>query len=476
MQHFTQLFDSLSPQEKSDYLLEILENEPRQKQAFIERFKKRLEKTRLQTYTAKNIEEMLKEIYAKAADLKARLDEHDFEETDWERGHMHDHYVPEWELAQEIAEEEAMEIFEPCLLHLEIELDSGNLTDIAKELLTIYHGARQSNINDPYNNLSDDPEGFFIDKAMELVNSKLKSLEKKEFLNKDYEDTFDLMFKFFNINYSDNKESIREIAPLLISIIKNKEIAEIAWKSKNEYKVDLSAVPKLITKITGLIGDNSLRIKSLEECFLADPETSINLMDYYFKNDKNKFENNAPKLYARYKHTREYLVDKIAKGSAFHIVLLKDFTEQDNDLKYFAELKNHLSTDEISQFIDNVKYSDTRAKLLAYEKRFDDLLQLIKKEEVKNDSFYPSFNFAEAVSLIAVAKPAEAFDLVKKKITKLINGTKNKGTYSSIAFVLNAAKKIVDKQAEVETLIKEIYNHKPNLPSLKEIFRSEGLV
>jgi hypothetical protein len=113
MQHFKKLFETLSQQEKSDYQLEILENKPKQKKAFIEKYKDKLEKIRLEDYQSQNTDELLSEIYAEADDLKNELDSLDFEETNWERWHEPDHYVPEWEAAQEIAEEEAMDIVEP---------------------------------------------------------------------------------------------------------------------------------------------------------------------------------------------------------------------------------------------------------------------------------------------------------------------------------------------------------------------------
>lgn len=476
MQHFDTLFESLTPHEKSDYLLKILNKKAKLKNAFMEEFKNRLEKIRLKGYLPENIEELLKEIDLKADELKADLNILDFTEIDWERGHSHDHYVPEWEVAQEITEEEAMEIFQPYLLELEMALKAGNLIDIAKQYLVVFHGSMQSNIKDPDCNFSEAPEEFFIDISNNLINSKIKELGKREFLSGDYQNTFDLIFRFNMIYYAENSELLKGISCLLIPIIKNKEVANYIWQKKEEHAIDLSSLPKLLSQIVSNIGDSKLWLKNMEECFLSDEETSLKLMDYYFENDKEKFEINAQMLYVCFKSTGKYLIDKVKQGTKLYINLLKDLSKQNNSVEYFEKLKKYLDADQIIEYVNNVERADFKATLLAHEKRHEELIQFIDKECITGTSFFGAIDFKEAIKLLIDDKPVEVWILINKKIQKMMNGEKSRETYAYIAKTLKTGKKLKGKEAEVETLIKELYNHKPNLPALKDEFKKEGII
>jgi len=476
MQHFNKLFESLSPQEKSDYLLKILNKKAKLKNAFMEEFKNRLEKIRLKGYLPENIEELLQEVNNKAEELKDDLDTLDFTEIDWERAHSHNHYVPEWEVAQEITEEEAMEIFQPYLLELEIAIKAGNLIDIAKQYLIIFHGAMQSEIKDPDNNFSDSPEDFFIYQAKSLIDSKIKELSKKEFLSGDYQNTFDLIFRFNKIYYAEKTELLEGLSSLLIPIIKNKEIANFAWQKKEEYSIDLSSLPKLLNQIVSSIGDNKLWLKNMEECFLSDEETSLKLMDYYFENDKEKFEIDAQLLFASFKSTGKYLIEKVKLGTKLYIDLLKYLSKQNSSVEYFEKLKKYLDANEIIEYVNTVERADFKAGLLAHEKRYEELIQFIDKECIKGTSFFGALDFKEGIKLLIDYRPDEAWVLINKKIEKMMNQAKGRENYANIAKTLNIAKLIKGKYTEVEILIKELYNHRPNLPALKDEFKKEGLI
>lgn len=474
MHLFNQLFENISPQEKSDYLLKLLEKKPKLKNAFMEQFNYKLEEIRLHGYLPINIEELINEIKEEAGELTSGLNELDFEETDWERWREPSHYVPEWEAAQQVAEDEAMEVFEPWLSAFEWSLKTGNLVDIIKQYLVIFHGARQCEINDPYSNLSESPEDFFIAEANNLIKKISDKFANRKFLNNDYQNTFELAFRFYNEYYGEEKELLKGLATIFIPLLINNEIAGYLWQKKEEHDINLSYVPKLVNKVTSLIGNSDLWLKSMEDCFLNDYKTSIKLMDYYFENDKSKFEEQAPQLYQTYREADTYLIKKIHKGTVFHIKLLKEMCRFNSD--YYNELKKFTDSTELTEFINEMKPSNNKVKLLANEGRYDELIELIKKECLYRSDIFVNISLKNAVKLLATARPNEAWELVYKKVTQTITEAKSRDIYSEIADLLTTARHIKGKEIEVESLIKQVYNRKPPLPALKEIFRKEGLV
>ncbi|MDF1546259.1 MAG: hypothetical protein P1P88_00465 [Bacteroidales bacterium] len=74
MHLFNQLFENISPQEKSDYLLKLLKKKPKLKNAFMEQFNYKLEEIRLHGYLPINIEELINEIKEEANNWKQIID------------------------------------------------------------------------------------------------------------------------------------------------------------------------------------------------------------------------------------------------------------------------------------------------------------------------------------------------------------------------------------------------------------------
>ena len=205
-------------------------------------------------------------------------------------------------------------------------------------------------------------------------------------------------------------------------------------------------------------------------------DTSVKLMDYYYKNDRSKFEDNAPKLYAKFRYTGKYLIEKIKSGTSFYISVLKDITIQKGKLKYYLKLKEFLNEDELTGFVDSIESHDFKALLLAEEKRFDELILFIEKHCIKNSSYFSCFDFNKAIKLISTTHPDKSGELINKKIKQMMQGERNRDTYHSIAKLLKKASTLNGKNNETSMLINELYNHKPNLPALKDEFRKAGII
>ncbi len=480
MQLFADLFQALSNKQKSDYLLSLLEEKPKRRLAFVKHFESLYEQVRLEKEVAFSFNESINSIIKKAEEVSEILGELNFEETDWERWRGSDHYIPDYEVAQIVAEDEASEAFENYASELEAVWQTGNLTDVISDFTAIFHGITFAEIVDPDCNLGDPANEYFIEQIEDIIRKKQKILTGREFSGSDFQHAIELAFRFNDLKYSDKDEYLKFISGILIIVINNKKQAEYVWVSKEKLNVRLNIVPKLLNKVSRLIGDKKIWIESLESCFLQDYDSSIELMEYYHANDIVKFENAAIKLWDKYddEQSLDYLKDKVVKGTPFHLILLKKNAIQKGKIASLELLKQYISTDEIEKFIDGMDNNNTKAKFYAHEKCFDKLTDLINAICIKghNRYWYCPIDFEKVVAYLFADRPKVAWEMIKNVIAIYIEKYRSRDTYAYIAKLLVMARKIEGIDSEIKMLTTSLYNHKPNLSALKDEFRKADLV
>ena len=475
-QLFADLFQSLSEKQKSDYLFSLLEQNTTIRVAFIEHFESLYEQVRLETEYPFSINESIDSIIEKAEEVAETFGELDFEDTDWSRWNGSDHYVPDYEIAHILADEEASEAFENFGSDLEIELQTGNLTDIIGEFTGVFHGIICAEISDPNNDLSDDPKKYFLDQIDSIIEKNQNKLTIREFSERDYKNALELAFRFNQLYYSDKKKYIKYISKLLIIVLNNKSQSEMVWELKEKYNFGLNIVPKFLNKVTKLLGDNKIWIESLESCFLQDYDSSIELMEYYLANDNDKFENAVPKLWAKFMdQSLVYLLERIRKGTDFHLSLLKKHSIQKSDCQSLDLLKSYISDSEIEKFIDSLDNNNTKALFYSHQKYFDKLVNLINTECIMNQKNYYTINFDKAVVYLFADRPTEAWEMIKKVISRNVDAIRSRDNYANIAKLLKTAGKITGIDSDLKIFTANTYNHKPNLSALKDEFRKAGL-
>jgi hypothetical protein len=477
IQHFTDLFQALSDKQKSDYLLKLLKEKPKRRYAFVKYFESVYEKVRLEKEVAFSFNESLNYIINKAEEVSETLGELDFEEIDWERWQGSDHYMPDYEVAQIVAEDEASEAFEDYDSELEAVWQTGNLTDVISDFTAVFHGISVAEIVDPYCNLGDPANEYFLELIEDIIRKSQKILTNRDFKNSDFQNAIELAFRFNDLKYSDKDEYLKFISGILIAVINNKKQAEHVWAWKEKLNVRLNIVPKLLNRVTSLIGDKKIWLESLESCFLQDYDSSVELMEYYLVNDKVKFENTAIKLWNKYnKQSLDYLQDKVTKGTPFHLTLLKKNAIQKGDIASLESLKQYISTDEIEKYFDTVEISNTKAKFYAHQKCFDKLIDLINAYCIKDHNRYGAIDFEKVVAYLFADQPKVAWEMIKNMIAIYIEKYRSRNTYAYIAKLLVMARKIEGIDSEIRMLTTNLYNHKPNLAALKDEFRKANLV
>ncbi len=477
MELFNNLYQSLSEKDKSDYLLKLLESSSTLKSDFIRYFESRYEKIRLNTVLPFSFDDQETLIIEKAESVTEILEELDFEETDWDRWHGSDHYVPDYEIAQVVAENEASEIFDEFIQDLKIVLQTGNLTDIISDFSAVFHGIACAEINDPDCNLGDPANEYFVGELINLIKENQKSLAMRVFAEIDYQNALELAFRFDELHYGDEKDYLKFISGLLIATVKNKDLAQSIWAAKAKFNGRLNLVPEFLNKVTRLIGDKKIWVESMESCFLQNLESSMDIMEHYYENKIDEFEKAAPRLWETFRsNVLDYLLDRVVKGTPFHITLLKNNASQKGDSASLELLKQYITPKEIEEFIDLMVASNTKARFYAHEKLFDKLIILINVNCLEYHRTYSMIDFNKVIPYLFDDRPIIAWKMIQKMITMNMASIKrSRDTYVYIANLLIVAKKIDGIDQEIRTLTLSLYYNKPNLPALKDEFRKAGL-
>lgn len=475
-QQFIELFNSIDLQQKSNFLLKIIGKDISIKNYFVEQFEQNAEDVRLNPIKY-NIEELIHEIEVQANEFAEVLSQLDFEETDWERWTSSDVYVPDYEIAQEVAQDEAEEVFVESRETLEYEIKHGTLTSIVKEFIVIVHAASQAEINDPYCNLSDPANEYFIDEAIEVVKKHSDEILRKNYHLSDHESSLELIFAFNSLHYASQPLFLKSVSVLLYSIIRNQEHAEYVWMLKGKYNTKLQLLPKLNEHICTLLNNKELWLNELESCFLEEYNTSVKLMDYYFKHDIKTFNKKTLLLADRFKsNVTDYLIDKIEKETTLHIKLLKEKVEYGDNSQYFNELKKYLNQHDLKAFIASIGSKQIKADLYCCEKMYDELEELIKGVLKQKDTLYSYLEFDKAVKGLYTNKPDVAWELTQEEISKQMQNNRGRGTYAYIAKLLKQSGQIPGKAKMVNDEIIKLFNHQPRLPALKDEFKKAGIV
>ena len=476
MNLFDELFDSISEKRKLEYFSLLLKSDAIQGLKFVNYFQKEYEQLRNKAAPSFSLDESLESIKTQARDITSELSELDFEETDWESWEGSSHYMEEWEVAQQLAEEEADEFWDNYSIDLIGLLERGDMTAIVEEFAAIYLGISRAEINDPNNDLSDSANDYFFSALSQTIKKNLHSLEGRPFAINDFENACNVFVSFNNLYFRDNDEFTETIAPIFVAVVQNKSQAEILWRASQNPGEELKLSPGLLNKITKLLGDTNLWVESLESCFLEDFDTSKELMDYYYDHSNEKFEKEAIRFETKFgRSTHIYLIEKLKPGTSFHVEVLGKHAQNTGSTDNLEQLKKHIDANELERFIDSLHNKDTKAKFLAHEKAFDKLIALIEETSLKGINYYSGLNFEAAISLLIKDRPAEAWRLVKKKINSVLKDQRGRDVYTSIAQWLKLAQINLGPEADVIAFIMETYNHKPNLPALKDEMRKAGL-
>ena len=330
---------------RNEFLTNLLINDKKVLINFIQYIEKHAPKPEMirKTFDAKAFNNDMQTAYN---EFKQSLEKLDFEDTDWERWH-HDsrHYVPDYEIAMKLAQEEAEDFYDEWHIRLMADADMGSYFEVIAMLCGMFAAAEDADINDPYSNVSDSANDFFLD----LLQQDLKTIVEKHISRQTFsnDEASGLCCSIIHFAKDHNKEFIKHLTPLFFSLVQSPDMAVCMLDLLLALSISFTDIPELSDYIITKAGNEKLWLEMAEKIFPDDYALAVKLLDYYYNNKPDDFEKKANIAYSRHRQNlSSFLKDKLTDGSSLYCRFWFDYARNNSSLSAYDQVRRLITREE----------------------------------------------------------------------------------------------------------------------------------
>ncbi|MCD4793824.1 MAG: hypothetical protein K8R54_11350 [Bacteroidales bacterium] len=472
---FKSIYSKIASKKKLHFLKQLLDRDNYLKLQFIAFSKEKNEN--LDNIIGEKLEDVKFEINAKLSNI-------DFDDLryDYDTGYGYGDY---YDNMYDTAVDEIKNAFEPYINSIHSYIKKGNLLDAVRIMLGLYEGAQNlpelDNEDYVFDGEYNSSVQSIIDEYFNDFSSAICNIVKSD---KAVIEVLSLIFKrialYNNQDVSEEDEiicHIKDFEKLFHSLILNKETADFLYYKLQEFNLELLASAFIILNIAEVSGNEKLWIETAETYANLDSKITRQLLEKYHSKklvaDFNRIAEMAFKNWAN--EFDKFLIDNLDKKQQeyLYIKALKNYVSKKHSIKYYHILKTYFTKTETDNFIN--KFKDTYntvfyVQLLEIEKRHQEILDCVNKNK-------ESYEIEKLIKPIINIYPAECFSIIVEINNAALTGYKrDRRTYQTMTKTLKLLKKITSKKTETSLYLKELYNHKPNLPALKDEMRKADLI
>jgi len=467
---FEQLFRDIEPSVKLDFLFSHLVKNEGLRNQFTEYCLQTSSKG-CSPLDPKSVLKIIKEISEK---FKSELEVLDFEDMDWsDYTPRHGSYIPEYEAAENLAEDQLSDIFNEWKETARNHIENGQILQATCILAGIYDACIIASIeggDDIFGNLTDNLLQYHKQLMMEVtpeIETTVKSVDQCTW-------SVEAIFLNYRKRHDGMQDYLKHFEPLMISLTENGEIAERILSTLLNTAIDEVLMPGLVVKLYSFKSDPKDWVTKAEQFLYDDLDVAQKLLDYYWLHDPESFLQHGRKLFKL--HSREFcdffrerLFPLFNKEFFRDVLWFQTLRDRTTDL--YEELREYLDDKDKQLFLEKIGYDDVfKVKVLEMEKQYGEILKLVQKE------VQHTWNFPELITPILHIFPQEVFELIKVKTGYTIENEKGRHSYQRICLWLKLALQIKGKEVDTQNLIHSLYNRKPALPALKDEMRKAGVV
>lgn len=400
--------------------------------------------------------------------FKSDLEELDFEEVDWENWHDPGYYIPDYEIAMELAQEEADAFYDGWQLELKTTAGLGNYLETLATFSGMYAAAMQAEINDPNCNVGDSANDYFIELLTKDRDANIEDdFKTPEFNSEELRALFEILFQFAK---STQPEVIDFVAKFLVSLIRTGEDASAIIYLMEQHELPKNISPFLSDHLIFKTGNIEEWLKMSEEIFPDNFDLAIKLLDYYREHLPQKFEEKALVAYVYHQQKmREYLMDKLTEGGKLYCRFWMDDAKINYSIESYNKARKHLSREEAISYAKGFRSIPQIITILKQEDAFDEVLNMARENRNSNVLLL-------LIQPILNIYPEECFQIIHKQANETLKFQKNREGYKVIAALLKTGLNIPDHKERINLLINQYFNHNPRLPALRDEFKKAGLV
>ena len=470
MEKYTEILKSLDPGKKIAFLEKILQNSPELQSQLINYF---TNNQKDKPYKPINFNEI---VIQEAAACKDALEAIDLEETDYDRwDNRRDRYYKEWEIAQEVAEEEINDMFDSFSDEYIELLSKGELNTMMAKLTGLLIACYETDIDDPNDNLGDEQQELLTGCFSRIADS-IEIVISKTILNADaVVSTFKEIAQCFQHGEA-NTFDAKIHDKLIQSLLKNNP--ESCSEIYNEFitnQVAINLFPLSYMQATRYGNPASWE----QEAVKMSPDhiaIAKDLLEFEATNNSLEFYRNAKKLFPIF--SRE-LVDIISEtiDDTFDIRFAKDVLSfkvlKDSNIDDYSRLAKLFSITEKESFLDKLKKSyncEFYIQVLESEGMFQQILRFASAA----DTLLSEYLYI--LKPILPIYPSECLAIAEKKVRTNLEQHMSRDSYKYAAQLLKLVLSDEHNTATANKLISDLCLLYSRRTAMKDEFRKEGIL
>lgn len=396
----------------------------------------------------------------------------DLENPDWESYSPPDtSYIEEWEQYQQASEQEFQEYFQKFLSDALDTIIAQKPEALLAMLVGLLEAADSADVPDEVGSF-EDVNAFLLMEHSKLTNELAQKLRLAALADNKIRISFELFFQYCKKEYPDHPHFPHPFEPVLLALAEKSENPDQLIEICKQASVKQEVVPELTLLLYKSSGNQKAWLRAAQQMFLNSAAVAKELLQYYFENDQSAFLETANTLFS-YKPNSwaSFLASYISPELDKHLFakVFTALTIAEKDIVHYRKVKPFLDEKAYQHILQAVHWDKVfLAKIFTEDKNYANIKALVEKDSDR-------WNFDKLITPILQIYPAFCFAKIKTMVEITLANERGRNIYVRIAKWLTLSKQIPGHEADAMYLIKTTYNHKPNLPALKDEMRKAGL-
>lgn len=397
----------------------------------------------------------------------------DLENPDWENYQPpHFGYIEEWEAYQNASEQEFDAIFDRFRSDATDKIIRQKAEELLAMLIGLYEATQDAEITDGIGSF-EDINSHLLSEHKNTMDVLVEKLRISAVADNVILSAFDMFFTYCDSEYPGNSHFANHFEHLLIALAEKSGYAGRLLSIIDQSDVEREFLPELVVLFNKKTGNMEEWLQSARQFYRHSTEVAKQLLEYYFEADKEVFLETARELVSANKHfwagfLQQYVSPEL--DEELFVSVFRQLVVQEKDIKYYNKIRKYLSETALNELLNELNWDKTFVvKILEVEERYEDIKTLAEHNP-------GDWEYAQVIAPILNIYPEFCFRHIKSKAESTLQNNRGRSVYERIASWLLLIQRIPGFEMEKPDLVRTLYNHKPNLPALKDEMRKAGLV
>jgi hypothetical protein len=407
------------------------------------------------------------------ADCKEQFEMVDLENPDWDNYRPPvSGYIEEWEAYQYASEQEFELIFKKFRSEAVNKIIGQRPEELLAMLIGLYEAIQDADIPDEVGSFEDVNE-FLLSEYTSTMNELIGKIRVSIVPERKIFEAVELFFRYGDRTFPGNTEYAKCFEHFLISLAEQSDQAERLLTLLDSPTFDRKALPELVLVLNKKSGNMGEWLQSARQFYSDNEAVARQLLEYYFVHEKDAFVKTACELFAAdhdlwAEFLQKYITPELDRE--LFVKVFRQLTVNEKKIKHYNKIREYLSSDDFNNLVKELEWDKVFVvKLLEAEKQYDRIKGMVEKSA-------DDWKYAEMIEPILTVYPEFCFRSIRNRAVISVENQRGRHAYERIAAWLSLTREIPGFENEKRELVRQIYNHKPNLPALKDEMRRAGLM